>query len=83
MLVTFHSGREALAALLLDGKEVLGEKIRIQLQTPDWKEKIHRELKLGQSNTASLYSATTNSLLGEDFSIPTLSFDMDGECSVR
>ena len=51
--------------------------ILVRLQTPDWVELVEHELNLVKCNTAALFNATTNSLLGEDFNIPSMSFDVD------
>ncbi len=78
MLATFRSGPEALLAMNYDDQEVAGQKVKVRLLTPDWQQKIEQELNLVRSNTAALYKTTTHSLLGEDFSLSTMSFDMDG-----
>lgn len=78
MLLTYHEGQSALEALSCDQKDVGGQIVNLQLLTPDWKQRIEDELDLVRSNTASLFNTISNSLLGEDFSIPTMSFDLDG-----
>ena len=82
MLLTFRTGQEALSAASLDNSQILNQTIRVQLQTPNWKQQIEKELQLVKSNTAALFNTTTNSLLGEDFSIPTMSFDMEGKLHI-
>lgn len=81
MLLTFRSGQSALAAVAESSvMNVAGQAVKVSLLTPDWHEHIEDELALTRSNTTAMYSATTNSLLGEDFSIPSMSFDLDGLC---
>ena len=82
MLLTFRNGRQALAALQYNNTSLGGGgggdvSILVRLQTPDWVELVEHELNLVKSNTAALFNATTNSLLGEDFNIPSMSFDVD------
>jgi len=36
------------------------------------------EIDLVRNNTAALFGGFNNSLLGEDLTIPTMSFDLDG-----
>ena len=79
MLVTFGSGQMALQALEYDGQTTSDQAVTVRLKSPDWQEMIRAEMQLLQSNSVALFNTTTNSLLGEDFSIPTMSFDMDGE----
>jgi len=79
MLLTFRSGQSALSAVRDSSVlNIADETVRVSLLTSDWHEHIEDELALARSNTTAMYSATTNSLLGEDFSIPSMSFDMDG-----
>ena len=80
MLLTFRNGRQALAALQYNNTSLGGGgdvSILVRLQTPDWVELVEHELNLVKSNTAALFNATSNSLLGEDFNIPSMSFDVD------
>ncbi|CAH1803194.1 unnamed protein product, partial [Owenia fusiformis] len=79
MWLTFRNGQLALQALHCDGKEVEGTTLKVALKTKGWMKQLLKEFEMGQSNTKALYSATTNSLLGEDFNIPSLSFDIDDE----
>jgi len=81
MLLTFRTGQEALAAVAEStSRTVGGEPLMVALQTPDWLSCVENEFRLTRSNTAETYAATSNSLLGEDFSIPSMSFDdMDGK----
>jgi len=80
MLLTFRTGQEALAAVAdSTSRNVGGEQLLVALQTPDWCRCVEHEFSLIRSSTAETYAATSNSLLGEDFSIPSMSFDdMDG-----
>ena len=80
MLLTYRTGQEALAAMAESTtRNVGGEQLIVALQTPEWCTSVEREFLLMRSNTAETYSATTNSLLGEDFSFPSMSFDdMEG-----
>ena len=80
MLLTYRTGQEALAATSEStSRNVGGEQLLVALQTPDWCSCVEREFSLIRSSTAETYAATSNSLLGEDFSIPSMSFDdMDG-----
>jgi len=82
MLLTFRTGREALAAVPEStSRSVGGEQLNVALQKPDWCSCVEREFVLIRSNSAEMYSAISNSLLGEDFSIPSMSFDdLDGNC---
>jgi len=82
MLLTFRTGQEALAAVAESApRGVGGHQLTVVLQTPDWCSSVEQEFLLIRSNAAEMYSATSNSLLGEDFSIPSMSFDdMDGTC---
>ena len=77
--MTFSSGQTALEAVQHDGQSVCDQEVKVRLKSPNWQEMIESEMKHLQSNTVALFNTTTNSLLGEDFSIPTMSFDMDGE----
>ena len=81
MLVTFSSGQMALQALEYGGQTTSDQQVKVHLKSPDWQEMIKAEMHLLQSNSVALFNTTTNSLLGEDFSIPTMSFDIDGEAS--
>jgi hypothetical protein len=80
MLLTYRTGQSALAAVAESSVcNMAGQTVRASLLTFEWQERIEDELSLTRSNTTAMYSATTNSLLGEDFAIPSMSFDMDGE----
>ena len=56
--------------------------MNVTLRTSEWQSQIEEELKLCRPNTEALYNPTTNSLLGEDFSIPSLSFE-DGKHTLK
>ena len=78
MLMTFRTGLQALSALNYDKKQVNGSTIHVGLQRPNWEKHIEEELGLLRNNTVALYTATTNALLGEDFSGQIMSFDIEG-----
>jgi len=82
MLLTFRTGQEALAAVSeFPSRSVGGQQVLVTLQTPDWCSCVEQEFFMIRSNATDIYSATSNSLLGEDFNIPSMSFDdMDGNC---
>lgn len=80
MLLTYRTGRSALAAVAESSVcNIAGQTVRASLLTSEWQDRIEDELSLTRSNTTAMYSAITNSLLGEDFSIPSMSFDAYGE----
>ena len=79
MLLTFRKGTYALDALRFDQSQINHVTVNVTLLTPDWMTRVEAELSLMKANTAALFNATTNSLLGEDFSIPSMSFDADGK----
>ena len=78
MLLTFRDGQSALEAVGYNQSEVEGRSLCVSLQTADWRERARAEQDLVRNNTTALFSAVTHSLLGEDFSIPSMSFDMEG-----
>ena len=55
--------------------QIGGKEMLVGLRTPNWREQIEMEMSLVRSNTGMLFNTFSNSLLGEDFSIPTMSFD--------
>ena len=59
--------------------QVGGQEILVHLLTPEWRQQIREEVKLCQANTGALFNKVSYSLLGEDFNIPTMSFDLEGE----
>ena len=60
-------------------KQIGGQVLSVRLKTPGWRAEIERELQLCSANTGALFNAFTNSLLGDDFSIPSMEFDIDDE----
>ncbi|XP_033108886.1 synaptojanin-1-like [Anneissia japonica] len=79
MVVTFRDGRSALAASGLNGHEVFGHDLVIELQQNDWLQQVEEEISLCTSNTERLYEPVSNSLLGESFDYPSMSFELDDE----
>lgn len=53
-----------------------GKSVRVRLKTPDWKAEIEKEMKLYALNTGKLFNDVTNSLLGDDFSVPSMEYDL-------
>ena len=78
MHLTFRAGSQAVDALRFDSVLINDVTVRVRLQTPDWVELVQKELSLVKSNTVALFNTTSNSLLGEDFNVPSMSFDADG-----
>uniref|UniRef100_A0A2C9JV86 phosphoinositide 5-phosphatase n=1 Tax=Biomphalaria glabrata TaxID=6526 RepID=A0A2C9JV86_BIOGL len=76
MWILYQQGVYALEALQFDQQEFAGVKIRVSLKTTDWKAEIEKELNLCSSNTGALYNQFTNTLLGDDFSVPSMEFDI-------
>ena len=60
-------------------QQIGGEVLSVRLKTPAWRAEIERELQLCSANTGALFNAFTNSLLGDDFSIPSMEFDIGDE----
>lgn len=79
MLMTFRNGQQAVQALQYDQQVVGDQAIRVSLRTPSWQKQVEEELLMARSLSVTLGNVTTNSLLGEDFSFSTMSFDVDGE----
>ncbi|XP_071104406.1 synaptojanin-2-like [Haliotis cracherodii] len=79
MWVIYKSGDSALDAQALDQQQVNGETIRVRLCTPDWRNVIEKELKMCALNTTALYNQFSNSLLGDDFSMPAMDYVMDDD----
>ncbi|XP_075053270.1 synaptojanin-1 isoform X3 [Mixophyes fleayi] len=77
MWVTFLEGSSALAALDLDGVEVLGKTMNIQLKNPDWITQVEEEMNL-ERISITLPCSTSSTLLGEDADI-TADYDMEGD----
>jgi phosphatidylinositol-bisphosphatase len=80
-MLTYRKGQEALTAINYNDREINGKKISIKLKSPNWCDRVNNELKLVKCNTTALFNATSNSLLGEDFNIPSMSFDIEGGCN--
>ncbi|KAM3934624.1 synaptojanin-1 [Leptodactylus fuscus] len=77
MWVTFLEGSSALAALKLNGVEVLGKTMNIQLKNPDWIAQVEEEMSL-ERITIALPCSTSSTLLGEDADVAA-DFDMEGD----
>ncbi|XP_056415459.1 synaptojanin-1 isoform X6 [Hyla sarda] len=77
MWVTFLEGSSALDALSLNGVEVLGKTMSIQLKNPDWVAEVEEELSL-ERITISMPCSTSSTLLGEDAEVAA-DFDMEGD----
>ncbi|XP_063812516.1 synaptojanin-1 isoform X3 [Pseudophryne corroboree] len=77
MWVTFLEGSSALAALDLDGVEVLGKTMNIQLKNPDWIAQVEEEMNLERISVV-LPCSTSSTLLGEDADIAA-DYDMEGD----
>ncbi|XP_053312664.1 synaptojanin-1 isoform X2 [Spea bombifrons] len=77
MWVTFLEGSSALDALSLNGVEVLGRPVKIQLKNPDWILQVEEEMKL-EKISVSLPCSTSSTLLAEDMEI-SADFDMEGD----
>ncbi|XP_073440637.1 synaptojanin-1-like isoform X5 [Dendrobates tinctorius] len=77
MWVTFLEGSSALAALTLNGVEVLGKTMNIQLKNPDWIAQVEEEMSL-ERITVALPCSTSSTLLGEDVDVAA-DFDMEGD----
>ncbi|XP_059179019.1 synaptojanin-1-like [Physella acuta] len=77
MWVLYQQGQYALEALQFDQQEFGGTQVKVALRTTEWKGEIEKELNLCSSNTGALYNQFTNSLLGDDFSVPSMEYDID------
>ncbi|XP_075710644.1 synaptojanin-1 isoform X3 [Rhinoderma darwinii] len=77
MWVTFLEGSVALAALNLDGVEVFGKTMNVQLKNPDWIAQVEEEMSL-ERITVALPCSTSSTLLGEDVEVAA-DFDMEGD----
>ncbi|XP_064600325.1 synaptojanin-1-like [Liolophura sinensis] len=76
MWLTFRSGKAALQAVKQNRLEINSKSVQVRLKTPDWKSEIEKEMKLCALNTGKLYNDVTNSLLGDDFSVPSMEYDL-------
>ncbi|KAM9320557.1 synaptojanin-1 [Gastrophryne carolinensis] len=77
MWVTFLEGSSALAALGLNGTEVLGKTMNIQLKNPGWITEVEEEMNL-ERISVTLPCSTSSTLLGEDAEIAA-DYDMEGD----
>ncbi|XP_053561148.1 synaptojanin-1 [Bombina bombina] len=77
MWVTFLEGSSALDVLNLDGVEVLGRIINIQLKNPEWIKQMEDEINL-EKISVNLPCSTSSTLLCEDAEI-SADFDMEGD----
>ncbi|XP_071994728.1 synaptojanin-1 isoform X5 [Engystomops pustulosus] len=77
MWVTFLEGSSALDALGLNGVEVLGKTMNVQLKNPDWIAQVEEEMSL-ERIIVSLPCSTSSTLLGEDADVAA-DFDMEGD----
>ncbi|KAG6934541.1 synaptojanin 1, partial [Chelydra serpentina] len=76
MWVTFLEGSSALSALNLNGTEVLGRIININLKNSDWIRSLEEEMNL--EKMAGLPSSTSSTLLCEDAEV-SADYDMEGD----
>ncbi|KAL8579225.1 hypothetical protein ACOMHN_010809 [Nucella lapillus] len=79
MWVLYKSGQDALEAITLNNTEVCGQVLAVRLKTPAWRAEIEAELQLCAANTGALFNPFSNTLLGDDFSVPSMDFDMDDQ----
>ncbi|CAG5127246.1 unnamed protein product, partial [Candidula unifasciata] len=77
MWILFQYGQFALEALQFDQQQFAGTTIRVRLKTTEWRNEIEKELNLCSSSSGALYNQFSNSLLGDDFSVPSMEFDME------
>ncbi|XP_074989202.1 synaptojanin-1 isoform X3 [Caretta caretta] len=76
MWVTFLEGSSALSALNLNGTEVLGRIININLKNSDWIRSLEEEINL--EKMVGLPSSTSSTLLCEDAEV-SADYDMEGD----
>uniref|UniRef100_A0A674JSE1 Synaptojanin-1 n=1 Tax=Terrapene triunguis TaxID=2587831 RepID=A0A674JSE1_9SAUR len=76
MWVTFLEGSSALSALDLNGTELLGRIININLKNSDWIRSLEEEMNL--EKMVGLPSSTSSTLLCEDAEI-SADYDMEGD----
>ncbi|XP_038254874.1 synaptojanin-1 isoform X12 [Dermochelys coriacea] len=76
MWVTFLEGNSALSALNLNGIEVLGRIININLKNSDWIRSLEEEMNL--EKMVGLPSSTSSTLLCEDAEV-SADYDMEGD----
>ncbi|NXT94584.1 SYNJ1 protein, partial [Anhinga rufa] len=77
MWVTFLEGSSALNVMNLNGTELLGRIININLKNPDWIRSLEDEMNLEKINIG-LPSSTSSTLLCEDAEV-TADYDMEGD----
>ncbi|XP_062982765.1 synaptojanin-1 isoform X1 [Elgaria multicarinata webbii] len=77
MWVTFLEGSSALNVLNLNGIELLGKTININLKSPDWIKSLEEEISLERVNFG-LPSSTSSTLLCEDAEV-SADYDMEGD----
>ncbi|NWH84581.1 SYNJ1 protein, partial [Aegithalos caudatus] len=77
MWVTFLEGSSALNAMSLNGTELQGRIININLKNPDWIRSLEDEMNLEKINIG-LPSSTSSTLLCEDAEV-TADYDMEGD----
>ncbi|XP_078245055.1 synaptojanin-1 isoform X24 [Pogona vitticeps] len=77
MWVTFLEGSSALNVLNLNGVELLGKTININLKSPDWIKSLEEEMSLERVNIG-LPSSTSSTLLCEDVEV-SADYDMEGD----
>ncbi|XP_040194817.1 synaptojanin-1 isoform X6 [Rana temporaria] len=77
MWVTFLDGSSSLSALDLNGVEVLGKTMNIQLKNPDWITQVEEEMNL-EKISVTIPCSTSSTLLGEDAEIEP-DYDMEGD----
>ncbi|NXV58888.1 SYNJ1 protein, partial [Molothrus ater] len=77
MWVTFLEGSSALNVMSLNGTELQGRIININLKNPDWIRSLEDEMNLEKINIG-LPSSTSSTLLCEDAEV-TADYDMEGD----
>uniref|UniRef100_A0A8U7MHD5 Synaptojanin-1 n=1 Tax=Corvus moneduloides TaxID=1196302 RepID=A0A8U7MHD5_CORMO len=77
MWVTFLEGSSALSVMNLNGIELQGRIININLKNPDWIRSLEDEMNLEKINIG-LPSSTSSTLLCEDAEV-TADYDMEGD----
>ncbi|KAM3676925.1 synaptojanin-1 isoform 2-T2 [Ammospiza maritima maritima] len=77
MWVTFLEGSSALNVMNLNGTELQGRIININLKNPDWIRSLEDEMNLEKINVG-LPSSTSSTLLCEDAEV-TADYDMEGD----
>ncbi|XP_033002826.1 synaptojanin-1 isoform X11 [Lacerta agilis] len=78
MWVTFLEGSSALNVLNMNGIELLGRTININLKNPDWIKSLEEEMSLERVNIV-LPSSTSSTLLCEDAEVSADYDDMEGD----